>query len=100
MAEGTRKGVDAVPAPKAPGRAGLLVMLAPPVRFGGALLVATGAAVSAALAFQATSPPTPTFRSDVEYVEVDALVTDEQGRFVPNLQKDDFRIFEDGKQQT
>ncbi len=49
---------------------------------------------------QSTIPPTPTFRADVEYVEVDALVTDERGRFVPNLRKEDFRIFEDGKPQT
>ncbi len=31
---------------------------------------------------------------------MDALVTDEQGRFVPTLRKEDFRIFEDGKPQT
>ena len=49
---------------------------------------------------QSTSPPIPTFRAEIEYVEVDALVTDEQGRFVSNLQKEDFRIFEDGKPQT
>ena len=30
---------------------------------------------------------------------MDALVTDEQGRFVPTLRKEDFRIFEDGKPQ-
>ena len=47
-----------------------------------------------------TTPPTPTFRTDVEYVEVDALVTDEQGRFVSTLQKEDFQVFEDGKPQT
>ena len=51
------------------------------------------------LASQSVGPPTPTFRAQVEYVEVDALVTDEQGRFVPTLVKEDFRLFEDGKPQ-
>lgn len=46
------------------------------------------------------SPPTPTFKAEVEYVEVDALVTDEQGRFVRGLQREDFRIFEEGRPQT
>jgi VWFA-related protein len=56
--------------------------------------------LSANVASQSAIPPIPTFRAQVEYVEVDALVTDEQGRFVPTLQKEDFRLFEDGKPQT
>src|SRR5688500_9873855 len=64
-------------------------------------LLAIGMAVLPVnLASQSVGPPTPTFRAQVEYVEVDALVTDEQGRFVPTLQKEDFRLFEDGKPQT
>lgn len=43
--------------------------------------------------------PSPTFKAQVEYVEVDALVTDQQGAFVPNLTIDDFQVFEDGKRQ-
>ena len=43
---------------------------------------------------------TPTFRLQVEYVEVDARVTDAKGNFVRDLTKDDFQIFEDGKPQT
>ena len=65
-----------------------------------AILLTVGIGYSVSVSSQSTTPPTPTFRADVEYVEVDALVTDEQGRFVPNLQKEDFRIFEDGKPQT
>ena len=68
-----------------------------------AVLLTIGTALSVTLASQSpqsTSPPIPTFRAEVEYVEVDALVTDEQGRFVSNLQKEDFQIFEDGKPQT
>lgn len=43
---------------------------------------------------------TPTFKAQVEYVEVDVLVTDAQGRPVRDLGKDDFQVFEDGKRQT
>src|SRR5262245_34117433 len=46
------------------------------------------------------SPETPTFRVQVDYVEVDAFVTDQQGRFVRNLKKEDFQVFEDRKPQT
>jgi VWFA-related protein len=65
-----------------------------------AALLAVGVTLSVSLASQSADPPIPTFRAEVEYVEVDALVTDEQGHFVPNLQKEDFRIFEDEKPQT
>src|SRR3954451_22753634 len=46
-------------------------------------------------------PPTPplTFKVEVNYVEIDAVVTDEQGAFVRNLTKDDFQVVEDGKPQ-
>ncbi len=56
--------------------------------------------LSTDLESQSVAPPTPTFRADVEYVEVDVRVTDEQNRFVSNLQEEDFRIFEDGKPQA
>jgi VWFA-related protein len=49
---------------------------------------------------QAPPPQTPTFKSQVEYVEVDALVTDAQGRFVRDLTREDFQVFEDGRPQT
>jgi VWFA-related protein len=45
-------------------------------------------------------PQTPTFKVRVDYVEVDALVTDAQGRFIRDLTKEDFRVLEDGKPQT
>jgi VWFA-related protein len=44
-------------------------------------------------------PQPPTFRSTTNLVVVDAIVTDGQGRFVRDLTKDDFQIFEDGKPQ-
>ena len=39
----------------------------------------------------------PTFKVEVNYVEIDASVTDAQGTFVPNLTKDDFQVLEDGQ---
>jgi len=38
-------------------------------------------------------------RVGVELIRVDALVRDQQGRFVPKLTKDDFQLFEDGARQ-
>ncbi len=72
----------------------------------GLLLALAGAGLAGQSASgQATQAPppdlqTPQFKVQVEYVEVDALVTDEQGRFVRNLTKDDFQVLEDGKPQT
>ena len=43
-----------------------------------------------------TAPPTPTFRVQVESIEVGVRVTDAEGRFVANLTEDDFEIREDG----
>ena len=44
-------------------------------------------------------PPSVTFQVEVNYVDVDAVVTDEQGNFVSGLTRDDFEVFEDGKPQ-
>src|SRR5580765_1506554 len=49
---------------------------------------------------QTPSQQTPTFKTNVEFVEVDALVTDQQGQFVRTLSQEDFQVFEDGKRQT
>ena len=48
----------------------------------------------------APEPQNPTFKLQVEVVEMDVRVTDARGNFVRNLTKDDFQIFEDGKEQT
>ena len=47
----------------------------------------------------ADQPPV-TFKVEVNYVEIDAIVTDQQGNFVRNLTKDDFVVTEQGKPQT
>ncbi len=49
-------------------------------------------------------PPQPqppvTFKVEVNYVEIDANVTDAQGNFVRTLTKEDFQVLEDGKPQA
>jgi VWFA-related protein len=71
----------------------------------GLLVLLCGAALTAG---QAPAPPAqqpppqqpPTFKVRVDYVEVDAVVTDKQGRIVRDLKKDDFQVLEDGKSQA
>src|SRR4051794_513410 len=48
----------------------------------------------------AGAQPPVTFKVEVNYVEIDANVTDEQGNFPRDLTKDDFEVVEDGKPQT
>jgi VWFA-related protein len=56
--------------------------------------------VVAAQAQQQQPPPAPpTFRVEVNYVEVDARVTDANGNPVSDLTAADFELFEDGKPQ-
>lgn len=45
------------------------------------------------------APQAPLFRSGTELVEVDAIVQDRDGRFVPGLSADDFEVEEEGKPQ-
>jgi VWFA-related protein len=40
------------------------------------------------------------FRTGVELINVTATVTDSTGRFVPGLRREDFRVFEDGVEQS
>src|SRR6478736_6457973 len=42
----------------------------------------------------------PTFKLQVDYVEVDVVVTDRQGNLVRDLKKEDFQVLEDGKAQA
>jgi VWFA-related protein len=66
-----------------------------------ALLLILAGATGAILAAQAPSASQqPTFKATVEYVEVDAIVSDRQGNFVRDLKKEDFQVLEDGKPQS
>ncbi|MGE3402774.1 MAG: VWA domain-containing protein, partial [Vicinamibacterales bacterium] len=63
------------------------------------------AVLAASLTAQQAPPPSqqtppPVFRVEVNYVEVDAIVTDAQGRVVTDLTADDFELIEDRTPQT
>ena len=49
---------------------------------------------------QPPGPQTPTFRVEVNYVEIDARAMDAQGKFVDDLGQGEFQIVEDGTPQT
>jgi VWFA-related protein len=62
----------------------------------------TMASALATLSAQQQSEPQETFRfkSGVELINVTATVTDASGRFVPNLRKEDFSLYEDDQPQN
>jgi VWFA-related protein len=62
--------------------------------------IATLAGVLAGTGMYAQPSTQQTFKGGVEYVEIDAVVTDRQGHFARNLSKSDFQVLEDGKPQT
>ena len=45
-------------------------------------------------------PPQPVFRTGINYVRVDAIVSDKNGKVVADLKATDFAVTEDGKPQT
>ena len=45
------------------------------------------------------APVQPTFRTGINFVRVDAIVTDKQGRPVADLSPEDFEVLEDGQPQ-
>jgi VWFA-related protein len=49
---------------------------------------------------EAQDPQVFRFKTGVELINVTATVTDANGRFVSGLRKEDFRLFEDGQEQT
>ncbi len=70
----------------------------------GLVALLPGAVLTAAYSFQSAPssqfPGAPTFKSAVEYVEVDVVVTNPQGEFVRDLKKEDVQVSEDGKRQA
>ena len=69
----------------------------PRVRLAGLAVLLAGTALAAG---QEPAQQQPTFKVQIDYVEVDALVTDRSGTFIRDLKKEDFQIFEDGKRQA
>src|SRR5919201_5930431 len=70
------------------------------VRIAALAILLAGAVLIAGQAPPPAGPQQPTFKAQVDYVEVDVLVTDQQGNFVRDLKKEDFQVLEDGKPQT
>jgi VWFA-related protein len=65
----------------------------------GAALRASQGAAPAPIQPGRQMPPV-TFRVEINYVEVDAVVVDKKGGFVNDLRANDFQVFEDGKPQA
>jgi Ca-activated chloride channel family protein len=59
------------------------------------LLMAAGVLLSAQTQGQGQEPQSFKFRTGIELINVNATVTDQSGRFVPGLGKDDFRVYDD-----
>ena len=49
---------------------------------------------------QVETPPTPVFRSEINFIRVDTIVTDDDGNHVTDLEISDFEIYEDGELQS
>jgi VWFA-related protein len=64
-----------------------------------ALVCAAAAAVVTLSAQQQQQDQVFRFKTGIELINVTATVTDGSGRFVSGLQKNDFRLFEDGEEQ-
>ncbi len=70
-------------------------------------VVLAAVAVASAIVMAQTAPPAaeqqaaeqPTFRAAINLVRTDVIVRDDDGVFVPDLTKDDFRVFEDEVEQ-
>jgi VWFA-related protein len=71
-------------------------------RTAGALAIAVAAALATPGAQQPPTEPAENFRfkSGVELINVTATVTDASGRFVPDLRKEDFLLYEDDQPQA
>src|SRR5688572_1515180 len=73
-----------------------------------AWLTTIAAAMIAAVAVLSAQTPSipqkpgqqPTFRATTEAVHTDVIVRDNRGVFIPDLRKNEFRVFEDGVEQV
>ena len=55
---------------------------------------------AASLLMAQNTAPDPIIKVSVDLVQIDAVVTDSQGRHVADLKPEDFQVFEDGKPQA
>ena len=58
-----------------------------------------GAVLFLSPAVSSQTPPSVTFQVEVNFVDIDAVVTDERGNFIGDLRREDFELLEDGKPQ-
>jgi VWFA-related protein len=65
-----------------------------------ALLAAAASTVPGQPAASQAPAQPPTFKVEVNYVEIDATVTDAQGNFVNDLTREDFQVVEEGTTQS
>jgi VWFA-related protein len=67
----------------------------------GIVFLALGSGVGGQGQGQPPAPQQPpiTFRAEINYVEVDARVLDQQGKFITGLKPEEFEVLEDGKPQ-
>src|SRR6266852_5317237 len=70
------------------------------VRLVASFVLLTGSVLTAGQPPAPPPPQPPTFKVRVDYVEVDVVVTDRQGKIVRDLKKEDFQVLEDGKAQA
>ena len=64
-----------------------------------AFVTAIAAGMSLSGGAQQQPAPSATFQVEVNFVDIDAVVTDERGNFVGDLTKDDFVLLDDGEPQ-
>lgn len=63
------------------------------------LTVVAGLSAQAPAPPPAPAQPSPTFRVQIDAVTMDVIAKDSQGRFIPDLRKDEFEVYEDGVKQ-
>src|SRR5438552_74629 len=71
-------------------------------RFTPLLFLSAGLVATTTLLASSQEKPTGqgfSFKTGVDLINVAATVTDDTGRFVPSLRREDFVLYEDGKQQ-
>ena len=73
------------------------LLLLPATLLGAAIVSAQQAPPQPAAAGQ---QPAVTFRTETNFVEVHAIVTDQKGAFVKDLAREDFEVYEDGRLQA
>jgi VWFA-related protein len=64
-----------------------------------ALLLAVGLSAQGPATPAQGQTQVPTFRVQIDAVSMDVIVKDDQGRFLPDLKKDEFEVYEDGVKQ-